>query len=323
MQVLRGTSTGLTGTGSQIWSQYSPGIAENPEADDRFGSSLAVGDLGGSVAADLAIGVPEEDGDDGRLGVVHVLLGSATGLSATGSSLWSQNSTGIGDDPETGDGFGASLAIGNVGGSAFGDLIVGVPGEDVGAAGNAGIIQTIPGSAGGPTGTGSQTFSQATAGIADNPEDDDEFGYALAVGDFGGDSFLDLAVGAPGESGIEPALRRRPSDPGERLRPHRDRQPALVAELGRRRGQRRGERPIRRRARRRQLRQHEPLGPRHRRAGGELRGCDLGGHRACPAGQRRFPHGHGLEDVQPEHRRRGRRCGGFRRHGARAGPLEP
>ena len=146
VHVLKGTSTGLKGTGSQTWSQYSPGIAENPEPDDRFGSSLAVGDLGGSVAADLAIGVPEEDGATTvDYGVVHVLLGSATGLSATGSSLWSQNSPGIGDAPETGDGFGASLAIGNIGGSAFGDLIVGVPGEDIGAAGNAGIIQTIPG----------------------------------------------------------------------------------------------------------------------------------------------------------------------------------
>ena len=51
VHVLKGTSTGLTGTGSQTWSQYSPGIAEDPEAGDRFGSSLAVGDLGGSVAA--------------------------------------------------------------------------------------------------------------------------------------------------------------------------------------------------------------------------------------------------------------------------------
>ena len=100
VHVLKGTSTGLKGTYSKTWSQYSPGIADNPEPDDRFGSSLAVGDLGGTVAADLAIGVPEEDGATTvDYGVVHVLLGSATGLSATGSTLWSQNSSGIGDNP--------------------------------------------------------------------------------------------------------------------------------------------------------------------------------------------------------------------------------
>ena len=60
-------------------------------------------------------------------------------------------------------------------------------------------------------------------------QDDDDFGYALAVGNFGGDSTLDLAVGAPGEEPAEPALWRRPYNPRERLRPHCDWQPAMVA----------------------------------------------------------------------------------------------
>jgi hypothetical protein len=200
VQVLNGTASGLTGAGSQIWSQNSIGVADTAETGDRFGSSLAVGSVGGSGLLDLAVGVPEEDiGTVKDAGVVHVLLGSPTGLSATGSSVWSQNSESIGDNAEAGDGFGASLAIGNVGGSNFGDLVVGIPGENIGAAENAGMVQTIPGAAAGPTGTGSRTFSQATAGIADAPETGDQFGFSVAVGDFGGNSYLDLAVGAPGE----------------------------------------------------------------------------------------------------------------------------
>ena len=201
VQVLKGSASGLRGMGSQTWSQDSAGIANDAEAGDRFGSSLAVGNLGGSAVVDLAIGVPEEDGSPSvDVGVVHVLLGSATGMSATGSSLWGQNSTGLGDSAEEGDGFGASLAIGNIGGTNLGDLVVGVPGENFGAAENAGMVQTIPGAAAGPTGTGSQTFSQATVGITEAPGTGDEFGYAVAVGDFGGNGYLDLAVGAPGES---------------------------------------------------------------------------------------------------------------------------
>lgn len=201
VQVLKGTPSKLTGTGSQTWSQNSTSIVDVAEAGDRFGSSLAIGNLGGTAVVDLAIGVPEEDvGAVTDAGVVHVLRGSTAGLSATGSSQWSQNSAGVGDVAEESDGFGAALAIGNVGGTTHGDLIVGVPGEDIGAVENAGMVQTLPGAAAGPTGTGSQLFSQATVGIFDVPETGDEFGYAVAVGNFGGDGVLDLAVGAPGES---------------------------------------------------------------------------------------------------------------------------
>ena len=48
-------------------------------------------------------------------GVVHVLPGSATGLTAAGSQYWSQNATGITDTAESGDRFGATLAAGDLG----------------------------------------------------------------------------------------------------------------------------------------------------------------------------------------------------------------
>src|SRR5215204_7561748 len=47
VHVLYGSATvGLTATGSQLWSQDSPGIAGGAEAFDVFGETLAAGTLG-------------------------------------------------------------------------------------------------------------------------------------------------------------------------------------------------------------------------------------------------------------------------------------
>jgi hypothetical protein len=75
----------------------------------------------------------------------------------------------------------------------FGDLAVGVPGEDVGGDGDAGAVVVLFGSAGGLG--GGRLLTQA------NPEPGDRFGSALAEGSIdpvGG--YADLAVGAPGET---------------------------------------------------------------------------------------------------------------------------
>ena len=53
---------------------------------------------------------------------------------------------------------------------------------------------------GGLSGAGSQLFTQDTAGVGSTAEEFDNFGAALAVGNFNGDDFDDLAVGVPGES---------------------------------------------------------------------------------------------------------------------------
>ena len=78
------TGAGLSAIGSQLWSQDSPGIAGTAEELDRFGAALASGDYNGDGRADLAIGAP---GENSFSGVVHVLYGSANGLTATGSQL--------------------------------------------------------------------------------------------------------------------------------------------------------------------------------------------------------------------------------------------
>ena len=64
-------------------------------------------------------------------GVVHVLVGSASGLTATASQLWSQGSGGVGGVAEVGDGFGFALATSAINAGGQADLAIAAPSEDV------------------------------------------------------------------------------------------------------------------------------------------------------------------------------------------------
>jgi FG-GAP repeat len=198
VNVIYGTSTGLTEARDQLWSQDSPGIEEVAEPDDLFGNSLAVADFDGDGFADLAVGVPGEDVAATNDGGVNVIYGSASGLTEAGDQFWSQDSPGIEEVAEPGDGFGYSLAAGDFDGDGFADLVVGVSGEDVSAT-NGGGVNVIHGSLSGLTEAGDQFWSQDSPGIKGTPGGDELFGFALAAADFDGDGFADLAGGVPNE----------------------------------------------------------------------------------------------------------------------------
>ena len=140
---------------------------------------------------DLAVGVPGEDlGTAADAGAVSVLYGSAGGLASNGQVL-TQDTAGVPGVSEDGDGFGSALVAGSFNGDAFADLAVGAPGEDVGAAADAGAATILFGSAGGLVGAAARSLTQG------NPEPGDSFGFSLDTGQFeGGDA---LVVGAPGE----------------------------------------------------------------------------------------------------------------------------
>ena len=140
VHVLHGSAAGLTGTGSQYWSQAVAGILDGVEVGDRFGASLAAGDVDGGGHADLVAGAPGESvGAVADAGVVHVLLGTGAGLASAGNQLWGQNSAGISDSAEAGDGFGSAVAAGDFTDDGRTDLAIGAPGEDVGTAGDGGV----------------------------------------------------------------------------------------------------------------------------------------------------------------------------------------
>jgi disulfide bond formation protein DsbB len=200
VNVLYGRDTGLSFVGSQLWHQDSAGILGEAEEYDQFGWALAAGDFDGDGYSDLAVGVPGEGvGEVSNAGAVHVLYGSAAGLSAIDNQLWHQGSTGMADAPEGGDGFGIALAASDLNGDGFSDLAVGVSGEDVEAVSDAGAVHILYGTGAGLSAIDNQFWHQDSTDVGGVAEEEDYFGRALAAGDLNGDGYGDLAVGVFGE----------------------------------------------------------------------------------------------------------------------------
>ncbi len=198
VNVIYGSTSGLTRVGNQVWWQNSPGIAGVAESGDLFGYSLAAANLGRNGYADLAVGVPYEDQAGTNDGAVNVIYGSFSGLTRVGNQVWWQNSPGIAGVAESGDLFGYSLAAANLGRNGYADLAVGVPYEDQ-AGTNDGAVNVIYGSFSGLTRVGNQVWWQNSPGIAGVAESGDLFGYSLAAANLGRNGYADLAVGVPYE----------------------------------------------------------------------------------------------------------------------------
>jgi hypothetical protein len=194
VNVLYGSSAGLSSTGNQVWEQNTPGIVGTGEPWDQFGHALVTGDFDGDGYADLAVGVPHEDlGSLVWAGVVNILYGSASGLSAAGNQMWHQDSDDIQEEAGTEDRFGSALAAGNFDGDFYGDLAIGVPGEDFVVSADGGAVHVLYGSSDGLLAYRNQMLIRGPTLRAD-----EDFGYALAAAQFNNDRYTDLAVGAPG-----------------------------------------------------------------------------------------------------------------------------
>ena len=182
VHIIYGTSTGLASAGDQFWHQDSSGVANSTAEGDQFGNALAAADFGKTAQADLAIGVPGQTvgSGGGAGGAVHVLYGTSTGLSSSGSQYWHQNSSGILDAAESLDQFGLALSAGNFGKTGQADLAVGVRGESVGGTGAAGAVNVIYGTSTGLASSGNQFWHQGSSGSPDAAEEGDSFGAALA-----------------------------------------------------------------------------------------------------------------------------------------------
>jgi len=203
IHVIYGSASGLhrsLGHADQFWTQDSAGIADTAENFDELAASLIIGDFNNDGFDDLAVGVPTEDLSGSSEGVVHVIYGSASGLSASATRTdqrWTQDSTGIADTAESSDEFGKTLAAGDFNNDGFDDLAIGATFESLSGS-SEGAVHVIYGSASGlhrSLGHGDQFWTQDSAGIADTAENDDNFGSSLIAGDFNGDMFDDLAIG--------------------------------------------------------------------------------------------------------------------------------
>jgi hypothetical protein len=216
----------------QFFDQLMDNVGDTREQRDRFGWALAAGDFNGDGYDDLAVGVPYEDiFDKIDVGTVHILYGSEDGLCSAESprsQIWHQSVPGflrvivppwltsgptwhmLGEEAESFDWFGRTLAVGYFNDDEYADLAIGVPYEDLGVGKErAGAVHVIYGSRnrlGSTSSPASQIWHQdiiegwdgwAVQGVAENR---DRFGYALAAGDFDGNGTDDLAVGVPWET---------------------------------------------------------------------------------------------------------------------------
>jgi hypothetical protein len=181
----------------EIWNQNVSGVADSAESSDEFGASLAAGDFNGDGYDDLAIGVYGED----EGGAVYVMHGQPlAGLATFTTRFFTQNSSGIADTDETGDGFGSSLASGDFDNDGNDDLAIGAPYEDIENVSfkrDAGVVHVLYSDGNSLSSNGSQLWLQGAGGLPNDPDSDELFGFSLATGDFDGNDHDDLVVGVP------------------------------------------------------------------------------------------------------------------------------
>jgi hypothetical protein len=218
VQVLYGAAPGLAALPdtqrTQIWHQSVAGIPDLAEIGDGFGGTLATGDFDADGNADLAVSAPYEDlGADANqvvdAGVVHVIRGSAGGLTAAGAQRFSEDTVGIRGFAEARDFFGWSLVAGDFDGTGAADLAIGIPMEDFSLEStsltNAGAVAVVYSSGpAGLTAPSSRIVTQSVAGMlgegmADSAETGDTFGHALGAAQVAGSPAAALVVGIPSE----------------------------------------------------------------------------------------------------------------------------
>jgi FG-GAP repeat len=175
----------------QTITQNSSAVPGSAESNDQFGAALSATPRGVVVGSQL-----EDIGTTKDAGSITLLASIDNDAQFDKAFSWSQASSGVPGNAESGDHFGAAIGF-------FGEhFAAGVPDEDVRtsstAGTNAGMVQLFRWSGTTPVPTGE--FKQYTTGVPGKVESGDRFGAAVLVGrNIGCPDGIQIVAGVPGE----------------------------------------------------------------------------------------------------------------------------
>jgi len=165
---------------------------------DNLGFSIASGDINGDGVSDLVVGAPFATGNGGGSGKVYVIYGTRAGFNATFPLATLNGNNGFVIYGVSGNDYtGYSVATGHFNGDGFSDLLLGAPFAAPGGLSASGSAYLVYG--------GNQTFptplqlstlngiqgSRFNGGVANY-----QSGYSVAMGNFNGDGYDELVIGA-------------------------------------------------------------------------------------------------------------------------------
>ncbi len=167
---------------------------------DYSGSSVSAGDINGDGYDDVIIGAHGADPNGNKSGSTYVVFGKASGFSRTMELSELDGSDGFRiDGVNRKDYSGISVSsAGDIDGDGYDDIIISTPYADLNGY-NSGVTYVVFGKASGFSRTMELSELDGSDGFRINGENArDESGYSVSsVGDFNGDGYDDIIIGAP------------------------------------------------------------------------------------------------------------------------------